>query len=147
MAFCPNCGKEINENDQYCYNCGNPIKDRQSIIVPENTKRSDEMTQHGASPLKKGGAVAFLIASILYSFVLPVDVVPDGVLIAGWIDDACLLLTSILNMVQVYIQDQNSYTVHIIKLLKWIMFALFVVIVLLFGGLIAFIIFLLNRFG
>lgn len=26
MAFCPNCGKEIDENDQFCKGCGSKIK-------------------------------------------------------------------------------------------------------------------------
>ena len=25
MAFCPNCGKEIDENDQFCKGCGSKI--------------------------------------------------------------------------------------------------------------------------
>ena len=26
MVFCPNCGKEIDENDQFCKGCGSKIK-------------------------------------------------------------------------------------------------------------------------
>ncbi len=145
MAFCPKCGSEINENDRYCYNCGNPINNHQSAIVQGNTNHSREMTQRGASPLQKASAVALFVASILYSFVLPVDVLPDVVPVIGWIDDAGLLLVSTLNMIQAYIKNQNSFMVHIIKILKWILFVLFAILALLFGGLIAFIVSLFKK--
>lgn len=140
MAFCPKCGSEIDENDQYCYNCGNPIKGRQNQVIQENVSHNYEIVQRGSSPLKKGGAVAFLIASILYSFFLPVDVLPDVVPAIGWIDDAGMLLISTLNMIQVYIQDRNSFIACLLKVLKWILIVLIVLVVLIVGGLIAFIV-------
>ena len=37
MAFCPNCGKEIDEDDQFCKGCGSKIKSDGNLDL-EHTK-------------------------------------------------------------------------------------------------------------
>lgn len=142
MAFCSQCGFKLMDNDRFCHNCGNPISDRQQIIISRNEDSNTiiETAQNGASTLKKGLSIVFLIVSLIYAFVLPIDVVPDVVPIAGWLDDMGLVAIAGLNVLQQYIQDQKSATVKIIKILKWILIVLVAIVVLLLGGLIAFII-------
>lgn len=41
MAFCPNCGKEIDEDDQFCKGCGSKIKDNGDLDI----KVSEEKTE------------------------------------------------------------------------------------------------------
>ena len=39
MEYCPNCGKEVNEEDDYCTKCRTPLKDE---VVYRRVKRRDD---------------------------------------------------------------------------------------------------------
>lgn len=142
MAFCPQCGYELMDNDRFCNNCGNLVPNRQHSMINRNKESYEviEATQKGASPIQKGISVALFVASLIYAFVLPIDFVPDVVPIAGWLDDIGLVIITGLNVIQQYIEDQRSAMVTIIKVLKWILIVLVTIVVLLLGSLIAFII-------
>ena len=162
MSFCTECGRPLSGNEKYCNNCGTPVlksqntTNSQNPIMPQNrsditmpgitmsdttkpgTTAPDQTTE--VSPGKKVFAIVMLVISALYSFVIPADFAPDFVPILGWMDDLGLLGFSVLNAIQTFMQDQQASTIKILKLLKWIALGLFVIVILLVGGLIAFII-------
>ncbi|MCR5028811.1 MAG: DUF1232 domain-containing protein [Fibrobacter sp.] len=98
----------------------------------------------GASPLQKGFAVIWMIASLLYT-ASPIDAVPDAIPVVGWLDDIGLLLTAAMNVVQQFAKNQDSAMVKILKYAKWFMILMTVMVALLFGGLIAAIIALIVK--
>ena len=53
MAFCPNCGKEIDEEDQFCKGCGSKIKPDGDLDL-EHSK--DSKTTVADSDNKAGSA-------------------------------------------------------------------------------------------
>jgi len=69
------------------------------------------------------------ILSIIYTF-SPIDLVPDAPVV-GWVDDAALLMSSSLNMLQKYLGDSHILVYKALKLLKWSIFILGIIVVLL----------------
>ena len=43
MAFCPNCGREIDEEDQFCKGCGSKINSNGDLDI-ENNKNETKNT-------------------------------------------------------------------------------------------------------
>ena len=109
-----------------------------SDTTKPGTTAPDQTTE--VSPGKKVFAIVMLVISALYSFFMPADLAPDFAPILGWMDDLGLLGFSVLNAIQTFMQDQQASTIKILKLLKWIALGLFVIVILLVGGLIAFIV-------
>ena len=62
-----------------------------------------------------------LILSVIYT-VSPVDLVPDVLPVLGWFEDALFLLVGGLNGVQNGVVDANSSIRKIIKYIKWGLF-------------------------
>ena len=62
-----------------------------------------------------------LILAIIYT-VSPVDLVPDVLPVVGWFEDALLLIVGGLNGVQNGLLDANSSLRGIVKFLKWGLF-------------------------
>lgn len=59
-----------------------------------------------------------LILAIIYA-VSPVDIVPDVIPIAGWLEDGLFLIVGGLNGLQNGVLDANSSLRSIVKFLKW----------------------------
>ncbi len=59
---------------------------------------------------------AALAAIYLFS---PIDIVPDVVPVAGWLDDALIAVTGGLNLIQSYLKESNEFLASIVKFLKW----------------------------
>lgn len=76
------------------------------------------------------GAWIFFIASLVYT-VIPIDIIPDIIPIAGYVEDGTLLLASGLNLVEQYTDKNNSTLLSILKKLKWALIILGIVAVLL----------------
>ena len=62
-----------------------------------------------------------LILALIYT-VSPVDLVPDVLPVVGWFEDALLLIVGGLNGVQNGLLDANSSLRGIVKFLKWGLF-------------------------
>ena len=84
-------------------------------------------------PQKKGMSVGdwiWIVLCVIYA-VLPVDVVPDAIPVAGWIDDLLIVLPGILNAVQQNLEGVHDYLAKIFKVLKWVLIILGTIIILL----------------
>lgn len=90
---------------------------------------------------KKGvgaGAWIGLILGILYA-VSPMDILPDVVPVAGWVDDLVITGTGVLNFVQAKVGETSETLASILGIFKWILIVLGVIAILLIaliGGLI-----------
>ncbi len=90
---------------------------------------------------KKGvgaGAWVWLILGILYA-ISPVDILPDVVPVAGWVDDLVITGSGVLNFVQAKVGEANEMLASTVGIFKWILIVLGVIAILLIaliGGLI-----------
>ena len=90
---------------------------------------------------KKGvgaGAWVWLILGILYA-VSPVDILPDVVPVAGWVDDLVIAGSGVLNFIQAKVAEGGEMLRTIVGVVKWILIVLGVIAILLIaliGGLI-----------
>ena len=90
---------------------------------------------------KKGvgaGAWVWLILGILYA-VSPVDILPDVVPVAGWVDDLVITGSGVLNFIQAEVGKSSETLASILGIFKWILIVLGVIVILLIaliGGLI-----------
>lgn len=90
---------------------------------------------------KKGvgaGAWVWLILGILYA-VSPVDILPDVVPVAGWVDDLVITGSGVLNFIQAKVGEGSEMLASIVGIFKWILIVLGVIAILLIaliGGLI-----------
>lgn len=84
------------------------------------------------------GAWLGLIIGIIYA-VLPIDILPDVVPVAGWVDDLVITGTGFLNFIQAEVGKANQTLAGILGMFKWILIILGVIAILLIaliGGLI-----------
>lgn len=95
------------------------------------------------SPLWKAIAILYLLLTLAYD-VSPVDVMPDAIPVIGWLDDLGLTLTAVLNIIQQFANDQNSFMIKFVKWVKWIFIIMLLILFLAVGGLIALIISLFS---
>lgn len=56
--------------------------------------------------------------ALLYTL-SPIDILPDAIPFAGWLDDALVILTGGLNLIQSYLKEQNEHLANIVKGMKW----------------------------
>lgn len=75
------------------------------------------------------GAYIWMILAVLYA-VSPIDIISDFIPFAGWADDALALITGGLNLLQVTVGKGNEALAAILKLVKWIVFGLGLLITL-----------------
>lgn len=62
----------------------------------------------------------WLVACILYA-ISPIDLVPDAIPVAGWIDDILIVVPGALNAIQQNISKTNETLAMIVKALKWVL--------------------------
>lgn len=71
---------------------------------------------------KKGMGVGdwiWVVICALYA-ISPIDLVPDAIPAAGWIDDILIVLPGVLNAIQQSVNKTNEHLAKIIKILKWL---------------------------
>jgi len=66
--------------------------------------------------------------AVLY-MVSPVDILPDVVPVAGWIDDILITVTGGLNLIQSYLKEGNDSLAKLLGTIKWIVIILGVIAV------------------
>lgn len=84
------------------------------------------------------GAWIMAIIGVIYA-ISPVDIIPDVVPVAGWVDDLVITGGAILNLLEKTCGETLSGLAAIIKILKWILIVVGVIailLILLLGGLI-----------
>ena len=74
------------------------------------------------------GAWIGAILAFLY-IISPIDILPDAIPFAGWLDDALAILTCGLNLIQSYLKEQNEFLASIVKGLKWIVIIVGILII------------------
>lgn len=90
-----------------------------------------EITQKGID-LK---AIIIAILGIVYG-VSPIDIVPDALPIAGWVDDLVITGSALLNLVDSYAAKYSILLSSILKILKWgiiILGGILIALILLIG--------------
>lgn len=92
--------------------------------------------QNGASPIWKALSVLIALAALAYD-VSPVDAIPDGVPVLGWLDDIGVSLMAAINLYQQFAKDQNSLMVKLAQFAKWSMVLLIFIAFVALGGLAA----------
>ncbi len=76
------------------------------------------------------GTWLWLIASIAYA-ISPIDILPDAVPVAGWVDDLVIAGSGVMNFVQAEVGRFSSTLAGILGTFKWILIVLGVIAILL----------------
>lgn len=62
--FCPNCGKEINQNQEFCSHCGNPV----GVVKPSEPffgdSYSDKKLKKNVKRMMKSQIIGYRIAGV-----------------------------------------------------------------------------------
>ena len=72
------------------------------------------------------GAWIWAVIGIIYAL-SPVDILPDVIPVAGWVDDILITVKGGLNLIQSYLKESNEHLAKIVKGIKWVIIALVVV--------------------
>ena len=72
------------------------------------------------------GAWIGVALAVLYMF-SPVDILPDVIPVAGWVDDLLITVTGGLNLIQSYAEESNKTLASILATVKWIVIILGVI--------------------
>lgn len=78
------------------------------------------------------GAWIWAIIGLLYG-VSPIDVMPDFIPIAGWVDDIAITGAGIINLIQSYVKDTSETLSKILGLIKWVLLILGLILALILG--------------
>lgn len=111
--------------------------------APQGDESSSREMQ-GASPVWKALSIAIAMLALAYD-VSPIDAVPDGIPVLGWLDDVGMTIMAALNVYQQFAKDQGSMLVKLVKYVKWMMVALVIFAGVAVGGLITLIVHLVTQ--
>ena len=73
------------------------------------------------------GAWVLMALSVLY-FISPVDIIPD-VPVVGQIDDLIIAATGSLNLLQKYLERWDSEFSTVVKIIKWILIFIGIIVI------------------
>lgn len=85
------------------------------------------------SPLWKTLSVVWAGLALFYG-ISPVDISPDAIPFLGWIDDFGIAAPALLNLIQNFLQNPDSYIAKFVRILKWIAIIFCVCIFVTVGG-------------
>lgn len=74
--------------------------------------------------------IIIAVLGVLYG-VSPVDAIPDVIPVAGWVDDLVVTGGSLLGLAQAFVKDTNAFLAKFLGLLKWALWLLGGIIILL----------------
>ena len=74
------------------------------------------------------GAWIWAVLGIIYA-ISPVDILPDVIPVAGWVDDILITVTGGLNLIQSYLKESNEHLAKIVKGIKWVLIVLGILII------------------
>jgi len=91
-------------------------------------------------------ALSVVIAMLALAYdVSPIDAVPDGIPVLGWLDDVGITLVAALNAYQQFAANQDALLVKLAKYVKWLLVALVLLAGVAIGGLITLIVHLVTQ--
>lgn len=68
------------------------------------------------------------VIAVLYA-ISPIDILPDVIPVAGWVDDILITVTGGLNLIQSYLKESNEHLARIVKGIKWVLIVLGILII------------------
>ncbi len=74
------------------------------------------------------GAWIWAVLGVIYA-ISPVDLLPDVIPVAGWVDDILITVTGGLNLIQSYLKESNEHLAKIVKGIKWVLIVLGILII------------------
>ena len=86
-----------------------------------------ESNEHLAR-IVKGIKWVLIVLGIIYA-ISPVDLLPDVIPVAGWVDDILITVTGGLNLIQSYLKESNEHLAKIVKGIKWVLIVLGILII------------------
>jgi hypothetical protein len=89
----------------------------------------DKNITEQANKSNKTAPIIIALLGILYG-VSPVDIIPDMIPVAGWVDDLVITGGTLLNLAQAFTKDTSIVLSNIFKISKWILWILGVLILL-----------------
>ena len=92
-------------------------------------EKTTEAVKKSEKKQRPVGAWILFGLAVIYT-ISPVDLIPD-IPVVGWIDDMTLLVSSVLNLIQKQSEAGNEKIAAVLKYIKWTVFALGLIIVLL----------------
>ncbi|SHK75237.1 YkvA family protein [Fibrobacter sp. UWEL] len=107
-------------------------------------RRGSGQIQKGAAPIWKALSVVIAMLALAYD-VSPIDAVPDGIPVLGWLDDVGITLVAALNAYQQFAANQDALLVKLAKYVKWLLVALVLLAGVAIGGLITLIVHLVTQ--
>lgn len=82
--------------------------------------KPEEKSDAKQTPNNWQKTISWIVAVIALIYdISPVDVVPDGFPVAGWLDDVMVTVLAALNLLQQYSRDGHPTASRILKRLKW----------------------------
>lgn len=85
------------------------------------------------SPLWKTLSVVWAALALIYG-ISPIDISPDAIPFLGWLDDFGIAAPALLNLIQNFLQDPDSYIAKFVRILKWVAIIFCVCIFVTVGG-------------
>jgi uncharacterized membrane protein YkvA (DUF1232 family) len=92
---------------------------RKEIDMSEDLERREE---------SHVGAWIWAVLGVIYA-ISPVDLLPDVIPVAGWVDDILITVTGGLNLIQSYLKESNEHLAKIVKGIKWVLIVLGILII------------------
>lgn len=75
---------------------------------------------NGVNPFCKVASIIFAVIVLAYD-ISPVDLIPDAVPVLGWLDDIGATAIAAMNIFQAFAKNRNSPVLHVVKIIKWIL--------------------------
>ncbi|MBQ4358472.1 MAG: DUF1232 domain-containing protein [Paludibacteraceae bacterium] len=99
----------------------------------ENNEMEDSQAGGGLPEKPSGvgiGSWVGLVLALIYG-VSPLDLSPDAMPVVGWFDDLVVIGAGVLNFVQHWTEESNELLSRILRILKWVLILVGVVVFLL----------------
>ena len=88
----------------------------------------EDLQKSESKEANHGWAWFWMIIAVLYS-ISPVDIIPDVIPVAGWVDDILGLGTAAVNLLQSYTAQSNAFMSSVLKIVKYILICVGVIAV------------------